>query len=195
MKRKWYFLLLAAAISGTMIVACSDDDNDETDNSLIKSYSSISLGAQDNPTLGGMLSLSNGSVYTLANAFSHQTDIDILCFYEAPSNNMSLASPGSGISGIFMNDTVDVIIDTWTTKDTTQFNITTMTASRFDAVTTPDSIVIQYNPGTARKKAKLLEAGQVYAFKTQDAKYGLFKVISTTGEEAGSITFAVKMQR
>lgn len=190
MKRKWYFLLLAAAITGTMFVACSDDDDDETDNSLIKSYSSLTVGAQDNPTIGSFLSLGNGTVYTLAQTAGNKSAIDIFCFYEE-GNDMALSSPGGGISGIYMQDSVEIFDSTW---NFTGFSQTDMSVARFDAIATPDSIVAQFT-GTARRKASRLVANNIYAFKTQDAKYGLFKVISTTGEEAGSITFAVKMQK
>lgn len=188
MKRKWYFLVLAAAISGTMFVACSDDDDEDT--SLIKTYSSITIGAQDNPNVGSFLSLSNGAVYTLAQTASNKSAIDIFCFYEE-GNDMALSSPGGGISGIYVQDTVEIFDSTW---NFTGFSQTSMSVARFDAIATPDSIVAQFT-GTARRKASRLVTDNIYAFKTQDSKYGLFKVISTTGEEAGSITFAVKMQK
>ncbi|NVO20202.1 MAG: hypothetical protein HXX13_10905 [Bacteroidetes bacterium] len=163
----------------------------------INSYGPITLGAQNNTTDKGFISFSNSTstTYTMDEAFHHQADIDMFLFYEntASHQNMhTLAAPGSNITGIFTGDSSPV---NYITKNVTYFVKTTLTAAQFDAVANDAVILYSFDPNNKFKKAKVLTAGDVYAFMLQSGKYGLLKVISTTGVEDGSAQFSVKIQK
>jgi hypothetical protein len=163
----------------------------------ILTYSSKTLGAQGNTTEKGFISYSNSTAtqYTQDEAFSHQADVDMFCFYENTATNvnmMTLAAPGSNIKGIFTGASS---VELYTVKNITFYVKTTLTAAQFDAVTNDAVIRASYGTTTPYRKAKLLTAGDVYSFKLKTGKYGLLKVIAVTGAEAGTIQIAVKIQK
>lgn len=163
----------------------------------IDSYTTILMGAQDNVTDKSFLSLSNNAAttYYQAEAFEHQADIDMFCFFEntpESQNMMSLAAPGTGITGIFSGATSP---ENYTIKNTTYFVKTTLTAAQFDGVDNDAVILDSYDPDNKFRKAKILTVGDVYSFKLQSGKYGLFKVIAVDGEETGTLEIAIKVQK
>ncbi|MEI8048773.1 MAG: hypothetical protein WCI92_15430 [Bacteroidota bacterium] len=163
----------------------------------ILTYSSKTLGAQSNTTEKGFISYSNSTTtqYTQDEAFNHQADIDMFCFYENTAtsvNMMTLAAPGSNIKGIFTGATS---VELYTVKNITFYVKTTLTAAQFDAVANDAVIRASFDPTKQFKKAKLLTAGDVYSFKLQSGKYGLLKVIAVAGAEAGTLQIAVKIQK
>lgn len=178
--------------------------NTKTDSIIISgsfgeifTYNAKTLGAQNNTTEKGFISYSNSTAtqYTQDEAFDHQADIDMFCFYENTAtsvNMMTLAAPGSNIKGIFPGATSPEL---YTTKNITFYVKTTLTAGQFDAVANDAVIRASYDATKQFKKAKLLTAGDVYAFKIQSGKYGLVKVIAVDGAEAGTLQIAVKIQK
>lgn len=163
----------------------------------INTFGAITIGAQSNATAKGFLSLGSPTAtqYTQDEAFNHQADIDMFCFYENSSghvNLMSLAAPGSNITGIFTGATTP---GNYTTKNITFFVKTTLTAAQFDAVQNDAVILASFVPANQFKKAKLLAVGEVYAIKLQSGKYGLYKVTAVDGTETGTIQIAAKIQK
>jgi len=163
----------------------------------INSYASITLGAQNNATLPGFVSYTGDTFtpYTIEEAFNHQADIDMFCFYEnttSHQNMMTMAAPGSGISGIFSGDYAP---EFYTVQNTTYFVKTSLSASDFDVVSIDAVVLASFDPENKFRKAKVLTAGDVYAFKLQSGKFGLFKVIAVTEAEDGNLEFAVKIQK
>lgn len=161
----------------------------------INSYNVLLLGAQDNPTDPSFLSTSDGVRYMQAQAFENQAKIDLFCFYEnttSHQNMMTLASPGSNITGIFTGTTAP---ENYTIKNVTFFVKTTLTAAQFDAITTDEAILSAFDNDNKFKKAKQLAVGEVYAIKVQSGKYGMFKVTNVTGTETGTLEFTLKMQK
>jgi len=89
--------IIYSFIALSCIIALSSCEKEEKDTKVV-----ATIGAQSNTTTGGFYSVSKNKVYTQAEAFADQASVDILCFYEAEGgNNVALASPGSGITGIF----------------------------------------------------------------------------------------------
>lgn len=163
----------------------------------ILTYSSKTIGAQSNTNEKGFISYNNSTAaqYTQDEAFDHQADIDMFCFYENTAshvNLMTLAAPGSNITGIFTGTTAP---DFYSVKNVTFFVKTTLTTAQFDAVQNDAVIRAAFDPDNKFKKAKLLTAGDVYAFLLQSGKYGLFKIISADGTETGTVQIAVKIQK
>jgi len=163
----------------------------------LDSYVTVLMGAQDNTTVQSFLSLSNHSAtrYFQAEAFNNQEKIDMFCFYEntaTSQNMMSLASPGTGITGVFTGATSP---ENYTTKNLTWFVKTSLTAAQFDAVQNDAIVLDSYDTDADFRKAKVLTAGDVYCFKLQNGKYGLLKVIEVTGAETGTLEIAIKVQK
>ncbi len=190
MKKFGYLMMILLA--GTVIFqGCKDDD--ET-----PEVKKVSLGAQDNVNTGGFYSVSENKVYTMENAFNNQGAIDIFCFFEAKkasdaANNIAMASPGSGIDGIFSGSAAP---ENWTTQNTTFFCATTLTVAQFDALEETDQLIeTSFDQENAYRKAKDLKVDDIYAFKTQSGTYGLFKVTQVTQGSTGSVAFEVKVKK
>jgi len=161
----------------------------------IASYSAVKLGAQDNTTDPSFFSTSDGTTYFQSAAFNNQAKIDMFCFYEnttSHQNFTTLGAPGSNITGIFSGNTAP---DNYTVKNLTYFVKTTLTAAQFEAITNDEVILQSYDPSNQFKKAKNLQAGDVWAFKTQAGKFGVLKVTSVVPETNGSLEMAVKIQK
>lgn len=161
----------------------------------IDNYTTILLGAQANVETESFLSLSNNlaTTYFQADAFDHQADIDMLCYFEDVADVlMTIASPGANIAGIFSGATSP---DNYTTKNTTNFVKTELSASMFDAVQNDARILEVYDAANTNKKAKDLTVGDVYAFKLESGKNGIFKVVDVTAGTTGSVTLAIKVQK
>ncbi|HLN54156.1 MAG TPA: hypothetical protein VK212_10645 [Lentimicrobium sp.] len=163
----------------------------------IDSYTTILMGAQDNVDVESFLSLADNhaTTYMQAAAFEYQDKIDMFCYYENTpehQNMMTLGSPGSNITGIFSGATSP---ENYTTKNLTYFVKTTLSASNFDAVQNDAWVLASFDPENQFKKAKVLTAGDVYAFKLQSGKYGLLKVIEVTGTETGTLEIGIKVQK
>ena len=179
--KKIIYLLALTFIASSVFMACDDDDNPSP-------FKRITLGAQDNTTIGGFYSIADQKVYTLDQATTKQETIDLLCFYEEGRNNITIASPGANITGIFTGDNSP---ENWTVTDTTYFcqvDSAVFYVDAFDALTENDAIIqTLFDTENNYRKAKLLEENDIYAFQTEDNLYGLFKVVSVTQGETGSV--------
>jgi hypothetical protein len=163
----------------------------------IDSYTGITLGAQNNTTIESFLSYSNNTTtkYFQAAAFADQANIDMFCFYEATGthqNFMSLAAPGSHITGIFTGATAP---DFYTINNLTYFVKTTLSAAQFSAVANDAVVIDSFDPANKFRKATVLTVGDVYAFLLHSGKYGLLKITAVTGVEDGSLQMDVKIQK
>ncbi len=188
---KIFLLCFTAAI---IMSSCKKDDN-EPSKIIVK------MGAQSNATIGSFYSIGQNKVYAQNLASQNQDTIDLLCFYEhvEPSriNDITLSSPGANITNIFTGTTSP---DVWTTKRLTTFTLpaTAITTAEFDLLKQNDAIISSYYDNTVvsgNKKAKALAAGNIYAFKTHDNIYGLFKVISVVQGADGYVEFELKLKK
>ncbi|NTV82927.1 MAG: hypothetical protein HGA23_01325 [Bacteroidales bacterium] len=103
MKKLFYFLMVLLTVS-FFVTSCDKDDEPEVKKATI--------GAQDNGSAGGFYSVSENKVYSMDEAAQNPGVIDILCFYEAEGgNNIAIASPGTGIDGIFTGNSAP---ENWT---------------------------------------------------------------------------------
>lgn len=178
------FLAFSIAIAG-----CNKDEDE------VKHIAK--LGAQGNTTAGGFLSIEMKKVFTQEQAFQNQDKIDILCFFEeASGNNIAVAAPGSGITGIFTGDTAP---ENWTTKNQTYFTnpATAITVEQFDQLKDGDTAIQSYYDETVtsgNRKKKDMKVDDIYAFKTASGKYGLFKVTAVAQGAAGYVEFEYKVK-
>jgi hypothetical protein len=168
-----------------------DKENNEPVKNIAK------LGAQSNISFGGFLSIDEKKVYTQDLASQNQEMIDILCFYEeAGGNNIALAAPGTGISGIFTGETAPT---DWTTKNQTYFTLpaTELTVEQFDQLKDGDAVIEGYFNATitsGNRKAKNMAVNDIWAFKTVANKFGVLKVVSVEQGAAGYVEFEYKVK-
>jgi len=176
-----FALLVLLPLAAVMISGCEKEKEDP----------SVTLGAQANTTVPGFYSVSLDKTYTISQAADNDEVVDVFCFYEAETgNNIALASPGSGITDIFTGEDMP---DNWTVKNTTYFFLTSLTASQFEAVQNGDALIeTSFDTDNARRKAKDVQVGQVWAFKTQAGTYGLLHATAVTQGTNGTVTFLIK---
>lgn len=176
-----FSLLMILPVAVLLMSGCEKDKEDP----------SVKLGAQANTTVPGFYSVSLDKTYTMSQAADNSASIDIFCFYEAETgNNIALASPGSGITGVFTGEDIP---DNWSTKNTTYFFLTALTQAQFEAVQNGDALIeTSFDSANGRRKAKDVQVGQVWSFKTQSGTYGLLLATAVTQGANGSVTFLVK---
>jgi hypothetical protein len=186
MKKAFYFFLLVLAAS---FVIYSCDNGDDT-----PEVKKVKIGAQDNTVTGGFYSVAENKVYTMDDAYQNQGAIDIFCFYEAANgNNITIASPGSHITGIFTGTSS---VENWTTLNTTHFTKTTLTVEQFDALAETDQLIeTSFDTTNNFRKAKDLKIDDIYAFQVEAGTYGIFKVTDVVQDSTGSVTFEVKVKK
>lgn len=188
--KKLIYLLSFAIIASTTFVSC-DDDNDNKKESAFKT---VTLGAQENTDIDGFYSFNNEKTYTMEEAAQNQATIDLLCFYEAGKNNITLSSPGANITNIFTGDNAPT---EWATQDTTFFyELTNFTPVQFAALSADDATIeTLYNSEESGRKAKLLEANKIFAFQTEDNYYGILMVNSVSQGTTGSVNFTYILKK
>lgn len=175
----------------------SCEKEEETAQKLI-----ATLGAQSNATYGAFYSIDLNKTYMQEAAFAVQDTINLLCFYEHDEinnriNDITLSSPGANITGIFTGETS---VENWTVKNLTTFTLpaTAITPAEFDLLKQNDAIIESYYDNTVvsgNKKAKLLKIDDIYAFKTHDNIYGLFKVTDVEQGAEGYVEIELKLKK
>lgn len=149
------------------------------------------IGAQDNVTEYGYYSLSSHLNYNATNARTNYAIIDLLGAYDA-INAVYLASPSApGLPEPYPTDMAD-----WTGTNNTLFCITTLSTVQFDYINRDNLLISSFSTNVAnqKNKAKSLAVNNVYSFKTQAGKYGLFKVTAVTAGSTGKVTVDIKIQ-
>lgn len=156
----------------------------------INTYTNIQLGAQSNQNDGGYFSLADQSVYLIDEAFEHQESIDMIYYYGEDSQ--TIASPGANIEdGIFPPEYNP---SNWTYRNTTRYIKTNLSPDEFNQIQNDSILLVSYTEGDGKRKAKKLISNDVYSFKTQDSKYGMFLITEISGGESGTIKIDIKIQ-
>jgi len=159
--------------------------------SLIK-YAPIDFGAQDNQQYGGCYNIADSSMFfhqEVAADTALQSGIDMLCFYNEIDKN-TIASAGANIEdGIFPTNPGN-----WTFVNTTRYFKTSLSAEDFNSAINDSIIIANYVEGDAKRKAKKLMPDDIYTFRTQSGKLGIFMVNGVNGTNAGSINISLKTQ-
>lgn len=155
----------------------------------ITTYSATLLGGQTNASLGSAFASSNGQVYLKAAAATNSGLIDFVYFYGA-TNLATIAAPDdASVDGTAANS-VD-LTDTYSTKNATRFEATSITPAAFTAMT--DDSSFPAFAGTSSLENQL-SVGDVLAFETVGGKVGLIHVAAITTGATGTITIDVKVQ-
>jgi len=101
-----------------------------------------------------------------------------------------MGSPGANIeNGIFEGD-----LQSWNIRRTTRFIELNIPPEVFEVSTNDSLLIASYMEGSGKRKAKLLAPGMIFSFKTENLKYGIFRVIEVTGTDNGTVKIDVKVQ-
>jgi hypothetical protein len=157
------------------------------------SYSPFDFGAQDNQQVGGCYDISDSSMYfhaAVAADTSLQKGIDMLCFYDDIDKN-TITSSGANIEdGIF-----PVNPSSWTYINTTRYYETSLSVDDYNAATSDSILLANYDEGEAKRKAKKLAIDDIYTFRTESGRLGIFKVNAVNGTNEGNINISLKIQQ
>lgn len=152
----------------------------------------VELGAQNNNT-GSFYSLSKGEVYILEEAFLNQELIDLCYFYDfIDTDENTIASPGANIDeSVYPGE---YGLSNWTTRRTARFKLTDITETEFENATNDSLLIAAYGQSEGKRKAKNLQSGNIFSFKNEDGKTGLFLVHSVVGTDEGTVNISIKVQ-
>nr|NQU91979.1 hypothetical protein [Bacteroidota bacterium] len=154
----------------------------------VRYIQNLMLSAQNNSDPGSFYSFESESVYTLQEAFEVQELIDLVYYFGEDSHTMG--SPGANIeNGIFEGD-----LQSWNIRRTTRFIELNIPPEVFEVSTNDSLLIASYMEGSGKRKAKLLAPGMIFSFKTENLKYGIFRVIEVTGTDNGTVKIDVKVQ-
>ncbi len=155
-------------------------------------YGPVEFGAQDNQQSGGCFDIANNMMYfyqVVDADTSLQAGIDMLCFYDDIDKN-TIASPGANIEdGIFPTNPAN-----WESINTTRYMKTSLAADDFNNAINDSIIIANYDEGEAKRKAKKLKLDDIYTFRTQEGRLGIFKVNAVNGAQEGSVNISLKTQ-
>jgi len=155
-------------------------------------FPSVELGAQNNTT-GSFFSLTEDSVYTLNSAFENQNSIDLCYYYDfIDTDENTIASPGANIDVSVYPGTSGLA--SWTTRRTSRFKIANIADEDFMSASNDSLLIVAYGQSEGNRKAKNLQTGNIYSFKNEGGKVGLFKVNYVIGADEGSINISIKVQ-
>lgn len=155
-------------------------------------FPAVEMGAQNN-IISSFYSLSKGEVYTLEEAFQNQDVIDLCYFYDfIDTDENTIASPGANIdASVYPGENE---LSNWTTRRTTRFKLTDLTEEEFENATNDSLLIATYGQSEGNRKAKNLQSGNIFSFKNQDGKTGLFHVHSVIGTDEGTVNISIKVQ-
>lgn len=155
-------------------------------------YPSIIMGAQNN-SIGSFYSISEDSVYNLESAFNNQNKIDLCYYYDfIETDENTIASPGANIDESVYPGANS--LSNWTRRRTTRFKLTDLTDNDFQHASNDSLLIAAYGQSEGKRKAKNLQGGNIFSFKNEDGKLGLFKVNSVSGTDEGFVDISIKVQ-
>jgi len=156
-------------------------------------YSPINLGAQENTQKEACYDISDSSSYFYMDAAGDagiQSGIDLIYYYYGIEDFNTIASPGANIEdGIFEISTTE-----WSIRNTTRFQKAVIDPDEFMQASNDSIIIANYDEGEARRKAKNLVTNDIYTFRTQSGRLGMFLVKEINGTTAGNVVIRLKTQ-
>jgi hypothetical protein len=159
----------------------------------IKSWTTT-LGSHQSNTGSSFASIT-GEVFQMTEAKANSTLIDFMYYYGA-SNLATIAAPDDADAATVFTGTA--ALSTWTTKNSTRFKTTSLTAANFDAIA-DDLLIVSNATGASDTDENQLAVGNVIAFMTDadkagGSKMGLIKITTINTGAGGSMVIAVKVQ-
>jgi len=169
--------------------------SEESEYGAIKRYNNVILGAQDHSEKGGFFATSDGTIYSLDDAFLNQAKIDLTYYYDiVESDKNTLASPGANIDNSIFPGSGG--LENWTTRNTSRFLLADEVSVVEFSAAANDSLILfnSFEFDAGKRKAKKLNARDIYSFVTDTGIKGMFKINSVDGQEAGTIDCDIIVQ-
>jgi len=154
----------------------------------VRLLETVVMSAQNLDVPGNFFSFTEG-IFDLDQAGQHQESIDLIYYYYGEDENV-IASPGANIeSGVFEGDLLE-----WEIRRTTRFVELDLSSEDFYSAENDSLLIVSYQEGSGKRKAKNLAQGKTYSFQTQNALLGIFRVLGVEGTNAGTIQIDIKIQ-
>ncbi len=163
----------------------------------IDEFLNVQLGAQNSTEYGSFFSFSTGLVYNAEEAYNNQDLINMAYVYDNYKDyeESVITSPGANIDDAYSGE---YGVSHWETRNTIRYarSVSDISVADFDAAAN-DSILIanNFSYDSGGRKTKFLTPEDVYVFVTDDNRTGIFKVVSTIGEDAGNIVIDIKIEK
>ncbi|MBX9450104.1 MAG: hypothetical protein KL787_10470 [Taibaiella sp.] len=171
-------IILSSILMSTFIVSGCMKDEQENNSPDYKAYKNITVGNQHNPA-GCFINFKTATVYTLKEAFEHQSEIDFVFYHDDPTNSPQVCAPGDvGYFSTYeleLEQDPDYGLNHWTEFNNSEVGITEITEGQFEAVSDASSLKLaiddDYHVITS---IMMVEPAKVYKFRTFEGKAGLF---------------------
>ena len=152
------------------------------------------LGFQNNNEFESFYSLNQQMAFPIEEAYSIQEGIHLVSYFDnVDEDEHTIASPGANVPlEIFEGQ---FALEHWDTRNTTRFAEPNITIEDFDLCEN-DSLIYAttFAFETGKRKAKNLKENDIYSFVSDKGNFGLFKVISLSGNETGNVVIEIKMK-
>lgn len=158
----------------------------------INYYDNITLGAQ-NSEIASFFSLEQYTSFILSDAFLNQEMIDLCYYYDfIDTDQNTIASPGASIDGSVYPG--EYGLNNWNTRRTSRFKVANISEEDFLNATNDSLLITAHGQSDGKRKAKNLQSGDLFAFKNENGKKGIFMVNNINGKDEGSINISIKVQ-
>ncbi|MDP2722793.1 MAG: hypothetical protein Q8O72_08550 [Bacteroidales bacterium] len=159
----------------------------------VRDFPFVVLGAQNNNQTGSFFSLEKDSTFTLNGGFQNQELIDLCYYYDfIDTDRNTIASPGANIDESVFPGNQGLI--NWALRRTSRFKNAEISETDFLNVSNDSLLIAVYGQSEGNRKAKNLQPGDIYSFKNDNGKVGLFRVNSLEGTDAGKVNISIKVQ-
>ena len=167
-------------------------------------YPQITIGYQQNSSIGNFFLPSTGEIYFQDSATIFQSYVDVLAYFNYREDNAillpspTLSSPGEEVvaNTELYTDYYPFLVN-WTTRNYTKYDIRAdngASALDFENAHNDSLLIVSYDDVWGKKKYKWANTGLIIPFQNAAGKKGLLKIIDSDTTENGSITFAMKIQ-
>mgnify|MGYP006266165917 CR=1 FL=1 len=173
----------------------------------INTYTQVLLNNNFSTTQSSFYDAVGDNVYqSLSAARSNADKVDFIHHLRnANSGGRQISSPDSDNADAAYGDTdaSDDALPNWSTLNETRFKKITLSEADFNAIDNDATIVAETETGVTATDATELAPGEVYAFRTDGGKRGIFYIravdgpaaFQAGGDNAGSVTIEVKVQQ
>jgi len=170
----------------------------------IYEFSNIRMGFQLNTTYGHFFLPLMNKVFFADSASLYQDKVDIAVYFNyredlgvlKPSPTFSSPGEESSASGE-MYDEYYPFLKNWSTRNYTKYDIRAVngiTPELFNNAHNDSLLMVSYDDVWGKKKYKWANPGTFIPFQTAAGKKGIIRVDAVDNNEAGTITFSLKIQ-
>jgi hypothetical protein len=156
----------------------------------VTSIQNLLLGAQNNAQFGSFFAFLPQEVYTTVEAKQNQEIIDVVYYFGVDAH--TIASPGANIEDDVF--TASLNPKYWDIRNTTRYIKTSLTVQEFENIQNDSIFIAAYVEAEGKRKAKNLQAGDVFVFRNENQMLGMFLVNAIDGSEEGNVELDIKIQ-